>query len=131
MRPSSGDQQLFGADTTNFAVCLGAAYDLTGAATIVVRVAYGVSYDRPFDNLWQNLRNNDIRVLSAVQFNPTGRGFNYLAPLSQAAPEILAGRTFSFDFPDLTAIDPELKNGQAHTYFTPLNRKRRSSAYFI
>ncbi len=61
VQPSgSGDQQLFGSDKGDFAVRLGASYDLFGSGRTLLRGAFGTFYDRPFDNLWENVRNNNL-----------------------------------------------------------------------
>ena len=60
--PSSGNQTLFGTDKNDWGVRSGAAYDLSGNGRTVLRGGFGTFYDRPFDNLWENLRNNGIVV---------------------------------------------------------------------
>src|SRR4029077_1083450 len=75
----SGDQQLFGSDKKDVAVRVGASYDLFGSGKTVLRGAFGTFYDRPFDNLWENVRNNDL-ILPLLAL-PPGRT-NYLAPIS-------------------------------------------------
>src|SRR6202023_2836499 len=77
--PGSGDQRLFGTDKNDWAIRAGAAYDLFGNARTLLRGAYGIFYDRPFDNLWENLRNNTL-ILPLLKL-PSGR-INYLAPVS-------------------------------------------------
>ncbi|MBZ5607034.1 MAG: TonB-dependent receptor [Acidobacteriia bacterium] len=110
---STGDQQLFGSDKTDFAVRLGASYDLFGSGRTLLRGAYGIFYDRPFDNLWENLRTNN--VLLPLLTLPQGP-VNYLAPLSSQLAK-LQGQKVGSDFPDLTLVDPNLRNGYAHSYF--------------
>ena len=122
-RPSSGDQELFGTDKKDFAVRAGVSYDLTGTARTLLRGSYGIFYDRPFDNLWQNLRSNDL-VLPSVTVN---REVDYLAGFSIVAPNLTAGRTLVADFPWLTAIDPNLKNGYIHSYFAGVQHRVSSS----
>jgi hypothetical protein len=115
----SGDQQLFGSDTIDFAPRAGASYDLFGTGRTLLRGAYGIFYDRPFDNLWQNLRNNNL-VLPLLTL-PPGRT-NYLAP----AATVLAtfrGQFIDGNFPDLTLVDPGLLNGYAYSYFAGLQHR--------
>ena len=50
----------------------GASYDLTGNARTLLRGAFGTFYDRPFDNLWENLRNNSL-ILPTFNFQASQR----------------------------------------------------------
>ena len=120
----SGKQQLFGTDTTDFAIRAGASYDLFGTGRTVLRGAYGTFYDRPFDNLWQNLRNNRfVLPFLPVPFNPTSAaGFNFLQPVASVL-STYSGNVFPSNFPDLTLVDPGLKNGYAHSYFAGLQHR--------
>jgi hypothetical protein len=110
--PAAGDQQLFGTDQANWAVRLGASYDLTGVGRTILRASYGIFYDRPFDNLWQNVRSNNF-ILPLVRLTGT---VNYLAGV-QTILNTLAGRTFSTNFPSQTLVDADLRNGRVHSYF--------------
>jgi len=111
--PASGNQQLFGKDRGNIAVRLGASYDLLGTGRTLLRASYGIFYDRPFDNLWQNLRNNGFIV---PQVTLTATTTNYTGPV-QSVIDTLAGRTLNANFPSLTLMDPNLRNGRVHSYF--------------
>jgi len=122
-RPASGDQELFGTDRKNFAIRGGASYDLTGSGRTLIRAAYGIFYDRPFDNLWQNIRNNDF-VLPSITVR---REFNFLTPVATALPGLIAGRVLSGNFPTLTAVDPDLRNGYAHSYFAGVQHRVSST----
>jgi Carboxypeptidase regulatory-like domain/TonB-dependent Receptor Plug Domain len=114
VRPASGDQQLFGSDNKDVAVRAGASYDLFGNGRTLLRGAFGTFYDRPFDNLWQGVRNNDF-LLSSLAIRGT---FNYLTPISSAIPTLAQkSEPVSFDFPDLTLVAPGLLNGKAYSYF--------------
>jgi hypothetical protein len=110
---SSGDQQLFGSDKKNFAVRAGASYDLFGSGKTLLRGAFGTFYDRPFDNLWENTRSNNL-ILPLVTL-PPGRT-NYLAPISSVLATF-QGQSLGSDFPDLTLVDPKLRNGYVKSYF--------------
>ncbi len=110
---SAGDQQLFGSDKTDFAVRAGVSYDLLGSGRTLLRGAYGIFFDRPFDNLWENLRTND--VLLPLLTMPPGP-VNYLAPLATQLAKF-EGQKIASDFPDLTLVDPHLRNGYTHSYF--------------
>ena len=119
-RPAgSGNQQLFSADPTDFAPRVGASYDLFGSGRTLLRGAYGIFYDRPFDNLWENLRNNNLIV--PLLTLPVGRT-NYLAPIATEL-STFQGQSLSANFPDLTLVDPGLRNGYIHSYFAGVQQR--------
>ena len=94
-----------------YAVRLGAAYDLFGSGRTLLRGAFGTFYDRPFDNLWENVRSNNV-ILPLLTL-PAGP-VNYLTPVaSQLAT--FRGQNISSEFPDLTLVDPNLRNGYARS----------------
>ena len=120
VKPSGGDQQLFGSDKGDFAVRVGASYDLFGTGRTLLRGGYGIFYDRPFDNLWENVRNNNLVVPESLML-PSGQ-FNYLAPI----PTVLASlpaQVVSTDFPNLTLVNAHLRNGYAHSYFAGVQHR--------
>jgi hypothetical protein len=117
--PASGSQQLFGKDNGNVAVRAGASYDLFGTGRTLVRASYGIFYDRPFDNLWQNVRNNDYFV---PQVSLPASTTNYTGPV-QAVIDTLAGRSLNTAFPSLTLMDPNLRNGRVQSYFAGIQHQ--------
>jgi hypothetical protein len=117
--PNGGDERLFGTDKGNWAVRAGAAYDLFGNAHTLLRGAYGIFYDRPFDNLWQNVRNNNF-ILPLLAVN---QPLNFLAPIPTVLPQLAGGRQLNSNFPDLTLIDPGLRNGYVHSYFAGVQQR--------
>jgi Carboxypeptidase regulatory-like domain len=127
----NGAQQLFGTDTKDISVRAGISYDLFGNAKTVVRGAYGTFYDRPYDNLWENLRNN-TGILPSFDFTdpvtqvPPQR--NFLAPI----PQVLAGLPGAtavpqIFFPELTMIDPNLENGYVKSVFAGVQQRISNS----
>jgi hypothetical protein len=112
--PPAGDQQLFQPDNRDWGVRLGAAYNLAGNARTVLRGAYGIFYDRPFDNLWQTLRNNNV----AVDYFSLPRNYvaNFLAPVSTA---LTTYQNFPHpsQFPNLSLFQSDLKNGYVQSWF--------------
>ncbi len=116
--PGAGNQQLFGTDKNDWAVRLGASYDLTGSGRTIVRGSYGIFYDRPFDNLWQNLRNNNFIL---PLFSVSGV-VNFLAPV-QNELNSLQGRSVQTNFPSQTIVDPNLKNGRLQSYFVGIQHQ--------
>lgn len=113
--PASGNRRLYDADRNDLAVRGGFSYALRRDSRLVARASYGVFYDRPFENLWQNLRSNNL-VLAALVLD---RQFNYLAPVSQ----VLANNAdieARADFPTPLLYQPGLRNAYVHSYFAGL-----------
>jgi hypothetical protein len=52
------DHAIWNKDLNNFAPRIGFAYDVFGTAKFVVRGGYGISYDRMWNNLFENIRFN-------------------------------------------------------------------------
>jgi len=115
--PGSGDQNFYESDNRNWAPRFGFSYDLTGTGKMPVRGAYGVFFDRPFDNLWQNLRNNNFVLPTFV-----AQSGDYLAPVSSVLPSYQS-QTFAGDFPLLTVFQKDLRNGYAQSYFLGFERR--------
>jgi len=114
----SGDQQIF-KSSNDFEVRAGAAYDLFGSGRTLLRGAFGTFYDRPFDNLWENVRGNNL--LLPLLSLPTGKT-NFLAPI----PSVLQtsqGQTLASTFPDITLIAPDLRNGLVKSYFAGVQQR--------
>src|SRR5260221_162982 len=110
--PGAGDQQLYQPDQNDWAIRFGFSYDLLGNARTLVRGAYGIFYDRPYDNLWQNVRTNNFILPS---FGLTGT-VNYLAPVSEAL-KTLRPQSLDTAFPNITLFDPGLRDAYVHSYF--------------
>ncbi len=123
VRPSSGNQNLYGADNFDFAPRVGFSWDPTGHGRTAIRGGYGIFFDSPFDNLWQNVRNNNFQL----PFISIGtNSFNYLQPLSNVVPSVATVFPNS-NFPSLTLIDPKLRNGYAQDFFLGTQRSLRNN----
>jgi hypothetical protein len=120
--PGPGDEQLYKADHNGWAPRIGFSYDLLGNARTLVRGAYGLFYDRPYDNLWQNVRTNNF-VLPTFPLSGT---VNYLAPVSQELKN-LGGNFIDTSFPNLTLFDQSLKNAYVHSYFFGIQQRVRDN----
>jgi hypothetical protein len=120
--PPEGDQQLYDADNNNVAVRAGFSYGLTRKGDTALRGSYGVFYDRPFDNLWQNLRNNNVLV---PLFALAGAPIDYLQPVAGLLQSNSNYRnsTYSKLFPEVTLYQPGLRDGYVQSYFLGLQRQ--------
>jgi hypothetical protein len=105
LQPAGGrDQPLYESDRNDWSARAGLSYNLRGAGRTLVRGAAGIYYDRPFDNLWQTLRNNSL--LFGLAF-PAGSRLDYASPVSALLNRI----PFlpSTGFPLLTLFQPGLR----------------------
>ncbi len=107
------------ADRNNIAARAGFSWSLSADGHTVLRGAFGVFYDRPFDNLWQNLRSNRIVLVSAPL---SAVGVNYLIPVSTALDQF--GKTArSLDFPEMTVYQPGIRDAYVESYFAGFQRR--------
>ncbi|HET8550395.1 MAG TPA: carboxypeptidase regulatory-like domain-containing protein [Bryobacteraceae bacterium] len=113
----SSDERLFGPDTNNVAVRFGFSWDASRDGRTVVRGAYGTFFDRAFDNLWQNLRLNNL-ILPTIEITEVQP--NYLAPVASVLSRYTG--PLAADFPSLTLIDPGLRTPYSHSYFAGVQR---------
>jgi hypothetical protein len=125
--PASGDQPIHAADNNDFAVRFGFSYALERDTKTLLRGAYGVFYDRPFDNLWQNVRNNRFVLPTGFDYNAAAGGNQgYLAPIGNVLPAY-SSEPFTQDFPKITFFDPGLRTGYAQHYFFGVQRELTTS----
>ncbi len=125
--PASGDQALYAQDNKDFAARFGFSYALDGNTKTLLRGAYGVFYDRPFDNLWQNVRNNRFVLPTGFDYETAAGGNRgYLAPIGDVLPAY-SSEPFTQDFPKITFFDPGLQTGYAQQYFFGVQRELTSS----
>jgi hypothetical protein len=110
--PGPGDEQLYRSDSGDWAPRFGFAYDLTGRGKTVLRGGYGIFYDRPFDDLWQKVRSNNIDL---ALFTLSGV-VNYLSPVSTVLTN-LGGNIVPTSSFGLALTDPALRNGYAQSFF--------------
>ncbi len=114
--PGGGDQPLYTAKRFSYGGRFGVSY--SPAKDTVVRAAFGVFHDRPFDNLWQNLRNNNVELGVFVPEQPVA----YLDPVDkvlQAMPKGIADANSS----RLTLYQPEIRSPRASIYFAGFEQR--------
>jgi hypothetical protein len=114
----SGDQQIF-RSSNDFEERVGAAYDLFGTGRTMLRGGFGTFYDRPFDNLWENVRDNNL-ILPELKLPPGTT--NFLAPVSKVL-QTFQSQTLASTFPALTLVDPNLRNGRVKSYFVGVQQR--------
>jgi hypothetical protein len=107
--PASAPTSLFPSDNHSVAPRAGFAYGLSPSGHTLLRGGFGIFYDRLFDNLWLNARNNSFTFPSPVTIS------GYL-PVSTARASY-STQHFVSDFPNLTAFQPHLRNGYAEDFF--------------
>jgi len=118
LTPSTGSGAVYPGGNHSFAPRLGFSYELLPGAGTLLRGGFGVFYDRVFDNIWLNARNNSFSY-SANGFEAVGG--NYLAPVATVLPAY-AGQPFDDRFPVLTAFEKPLPNGYAEDFFLGLQQ---------
>jgi hypothetical protein len=68
--PRGSGLSLYDADNRDWAGRVGLSWSIAPDGRTVLRAGAGIFYDRPFDNLWANLRNNAV-ALSAALYPPS------------------------------------------------------------
>ncbi len=121
--PVAGDAQLYDADHNDWAARVGVSYSLRSDGRTLLRAAYGNFYDRPFDNLWQNLRANNIVLALFPIAKPQT---DYLAPIGNSLSQFRNIR-FAQDFPDLTLYQPGIRSSYTHSYFAGVEHQLTSA----
>lgn len=127
VKPGAGDQQLYQSDNNDWAGRFGFSYDLTGRGNTLFRAAYGIFYDRPFDNLWQNMRANGLRL---VPFSiPLFQQVDFLEPVDKALPryQSQSDAVDVANFPAITYFRPEIRSPYSQTYFYGLQHRLSDS----
>ena len=113
LQKTSGNQQIYGSDNGDLAPRAGFSWDVFGKSKTLLRGSFGMFYDRPFDNLWQNVRINSILSPS---YDLSGT-VNFLQPMSTILPTLANQTQQPSNFPPLILMDPKLRNGYAETAF--------------
>jgi len=120
MAAGSSGQALYDGDHNNFAGRFGITYSVNRST--LVRAAYGLFYDRPYDNLWQNIRNNGFVLATAF---PTS-SVDFTKPVSTQLPLL---RNFVADpnFSRITFYQPGVRTPYVQSYFAGAQRELTES----
>jgi hypothetical protein len=121
--PGSGDQKLFQTDNHDWAPRVGASWDVWGNGRTLLRGSSGLFYDRPFDNLWQEVRVNN-QTLSL--FRLTATSTNFLA----AVPSVLPGYSNLYSPtapPNPTLFQDNLPNARVISSFVGVDQRLTSN----
>ena len=85
-RPASASP-LYAIRHNGLALRSGISYSLDRSSRTVIRAAAGVYTDRPFDNLWQTIRNNDyLQLLSPL--TPATRNYTDVVSVLKSLPSL-------------------------------------------
>ncbi len=121
--PGSGDEKLFQTDNKDWAPRVGVSWDLWGNGRTLLRASSGLFYDRPFDNLWQEVRVNN-QTLSL--FRLTATSTNFLAPV----PSVLPGYSSLYSPtspPNPTLFQQNLPNARIVSSFVGVDQRLTSN----
>ena len=115
-RPS-GSRPLYAIRHNGLAVRSGLAYSLDRLGKTVIRAAAGVYTDRPFDNLWQTIRNNDyLPLLSPLTAAP--RNYADIVSVLQSLPSLQLRATSN----DLTTFSTRFSTPRVLNWMAGIQR---------
>ena len=118
MYPQAGDEPIYSADRNNWGVRAGLAYSPFHGDRTVLRLGYGIFYDRLFDNLWENVNNNNTELVS---FSPNGT-VPYLQALSHVIPT-LPGLQIDQTLSRLTMFQSGLRTPYVHSFLAGVQQQ--------
>jgi hypothetical protein len=117
---NSGQRSLYRPDRNNWAPRFGLYYDVGGGGRTVLRAAYGIFYDRRFDNLTLSTRNNGLEEVTLLP------PFAYPRP----ALNVPSGTLVLPDgTPTLLWVDAGLRTPYVQTWFGGFERQFSNKLY--
>lgn len=119
-------RRVYDADRNNWAVRTGLSARLDARSRTFFRASYGIFYDRPFDNLWQNTALNGLVLHQARAAGPAAPRMS-LEPLRQALTR-LPGQPL--EFPDPILYQPNIRDAYTHSYFGGLRHQWSDAVTF-
>jgi hypothetical protein len=118
--PGPGDERLYDNPGWNWAPRFGISYAPRTVGNTIFRASYGIFHDRPFDNVWLNLANNNF-ALGTVGQPAT---VNYMA-----GPAALLNSIGSFDTSSNivmpTLFQPRIPVGYVQSFFGGVEQRWR------
>ncbi len=111
-------------DRNNWASRLGLTYDLFGRSETILRAAYGIFYDRPFDNLVFNTRTNGLGLASFKERSnepPVPSG--YLAPRQEVLRNLGEKDPGALGFPNLQWVDEGLRSPYVQSWLVAVQHQ--------
>jgi hypothetical protein len=115
--PEEGSRRIHDSDGNDWAGRFGFSY--LAQEKLLIRGAYGIFYDRLFDNAWQNVRNNSFQLLTipiaAFQWD-------FLQPPDRALAQLQTAPSVS-GFPSPALLQPGLRSAYAQNYFLGVTRR--------
>jgi hypothetical protein len=116
-RDDSAQRSLYAPDRNNWAGRFGAYYDISGRGQTVVRGAYGIFFDRPFENLTSNIRSNNFQI-----------GYVFSPPYPD--PTLPPGtRVTNSSIPDLLWVDEGLRTPYVQSWFGGIQHQYARNLY--
>ncbi len=107
----------YGRDYNNFGPRFGLAYDLRGNGKTVARGGYGVAFDRIFNNIWLDLRNNALGYTTLFQGD-----FRYTFPARDGLPAVSP----IFGSENTIQVDQNLRTPYAQSWFAGVQHQLTS-----
>ena len=110
--PTTRDQPLYDEDHSNWSARAGLAYNLKRSGKSILRAAYGIFYDRPFDNLWLNIAlNNAVPAAASLP----GTKVDYLQPPAAIFAQTLVSANLALQ--PITFFQPRIRTPYAQSFF--------------
>jgi hypothetical protein len=135
-----GGSRTYQPDRNDFAFRAGFSYAPSSRASTVLRAAYGMFYDRLFDNLTLNVRNNSLRIerintdgtVPTTLFQPNGTFTQPGKAIDDICrnddPKAMRCRAAGMPpFPSLLAIDEHLRTPVVHNWSAGMEHRLTDS----
>jgi hypothetical protein len=110
---------LYASAKNNWSFRSGFSYSLSKSGRTLVRAAYGIYYDRPFDNYWFPLEANPLLRALSADAGPV----DYLKPV---AANLSQFHNIGYDVTNpafLTAFSPFIRNARIQSYFAGIQQE--------
>ncbi|MES1258115.1 MAG: hypothetical protein ABUS51_06780, partial [Acidobacteriota bacterium] len=111
-----GSGKVYQSSAADWSGRLGFSYAFGSDSQTLIRGAWGIFYDQPFDNLWLNLRNNSSVLASTDYSGPVVTPFNTLIPsLNNLQIDTVLTKIYLFA--------PHLNEPRVESYFLGVERR--------